>query len=348
MTQDNPQDSLSAALKPPAPKKRSFPFSPALTVSVLALVVSVGFGAYQYQSAQNLRADIARGISDGAQARVDLQALQSNAEKHQQALEARFALVEARQAEAQSQQESLTAMYDALTRNDAARVLAEIEQTLTFASQQLQLTGSVAAAQATLAGVDQRLAQLNRPDLIGLRQAIAKDADSLKAMPAFDLTGTTVKLDNLAGTIDKLPLAIDTLRDQPAPAPKTEGDRLARLAAELWHEMKQLIQIRRMDRPEAMLLSPEQAFFVRENVKLRLMDARTALLLRDETTYRADLKAVQGYLQQYFDRRAAQNVSASALVQQLASQSLALKLPDLGASLAAARNARNTAERAKP
>ena len=348
MTQDNPQDSLSAALKPPAPKKRSFPFSPALTVSVLALVVSVGFGAYQYQSAQNLRADIARGISDGAQARVDLQALQANAEKHQQALEARFALVEARQAEAQSQQESLTAMYDALTRNDAARVLAEIEQTLTFASQQLQLTGSVAAAQATLAGVDQRLAQLNRPDLIGLRQAIAKDADSLKAMPAFDLTGTTVKLDNLAGMIDKLPLAIDTLRDQPAPVPKTEGDRLARLAAELWHEMKQLIQIRRMDRPEAMLLSPEQAFFVRENVKLRLMDARTALLLRDETTYRADLKAVQGYLQQYFDRRAAQNVSASALVQQLTSQSLALKLPDLGASLAAARNARNTAERVKP
>ena len=206
----------------------------------------------------------------------------------------------------------------------------------------------IAAAQASLAGVDQRLAQLNRPDLIGLRQAIAKDADSLKAMPAFDLTGTTVKLDNLAGMIDKLPLAIDTLRDQPAPAPKTEGDRLTRVAAELWHEMKQLIQIRRMDRPEAMLLSPEQAFFVRENVKLRLMDARTALLLRDETTYRADLKAVLGYLQQYFDSRAAQNVSASALVQQLAAQSLALKLPDLGASLAAARNARNAAERVKP
>ena len=64
MTQDNPQDSLSAALKPPAAKKRSIPFSPALTVSVLALVVSVGFGGYQYQSAQTLRADIDYGFAE--------------------------------------------------------------------------------------------------------------------------------------------------------------------------------------------------------------------------------------------------------------------------------------------
>ncbi len=343
MMQDNSQDSLSAALKPAAPS-RSFRPQPALLVSALALLVAAGFGIYQFRTVQNLKTEISRNTRE----KLDLQALQQNATTRQQQLEARFALIEERQAEAHNQQAALGAMYDALTRSDTVRALAEIEQTLTFASQQLQLTGNVPAAQTTLIGIDQKLAQLNRPELISLRQALAKDTDALKALPAFDLSGTTLKLDNLAVAVDKLPLAIDSFKGTPVAAPKTEGDRLTRFATELWHELKQLIQIRRMDRPDAMLLSPEQAFFVRENIKLRLMDARTALLLRDEATYRADLKTVLGHLRQHFDVRAPQTASTAGLVEQLANQPLALKLPDLGSSLAAARNARSVAERAKP
>ncbi len=343
MMQDNPQDSLSAVLKP-ATSLRGFRPQPALLVSALALLVAAGFGIYQFRAVQEIKTEISRNN----QVKLDLQTLQQNATARQQQLEARFALVEERQAEAHNQQAALGAMYEALTRSDTVRALAEIEQTLTFASQQLQLTGNVPAAQATLAGIDQKLAQLNRPELISLRQALAKDTDTLKALPAFDLSGITLKLDNLAGSLDKLPLAIDSFRGTPAAAPKTEGDRLTRFAAELWHALKQLIQIRRMDRPDAMLLSPEQTFFLRENIKLRLMDARTALLLRDETTYRADLNAVLEHLRQHFDSRAPQTTSAISLVEQLANQPLALKLPDLGSSLAAARNARSVAERAKP
>lgn len=342
MMQDNSQDSLSAVLKPAASAR--FRPQPALLVSALALLVAAGFGAYQFRAVQNLKAEISRNDK----VKFDLQAMQQNAATRQQQLEARFTLIEERQTEAHNQQAALGAMYEALTRSDTVRILAEIEQTLTFASQQLQLTGNIPAAQATLASIDQKLAQLNRPELISLRQSLAKDTDALKALPAVDLSGIILKLDNLASSLDKLPLAIDNFRATPPAPPKTEGDWLTRVATELWHELKQLIQIRRMDRPDAMLLSPEQAFFVRENIKLRLMDARTALLLRDETTYRADLKAVLNHLKQHFEARAAQTVSAAKLVEQLASQPLALKLPDLGGSLAAARNARSVAERTKP
>ncbi|MDR3414106.1 MAG: uroporphyrinogen-III C-methyltransferase [Formivibrio sp.] len=344
MMQDNSQDSLSAALKPAAPERGSFRPQIALLISVLAVLVAVGFGIYQFRTLQNFKAEIGR--SD--KVKLDLQALQQDEANREQRLEARFALIEARQAEEQSQQAALSTMYDALTRNDTVRVLTEIEQTLTFASQQLQLTGNIPAAQAALTGIDQKLAQLNRPELIRLRQALAKDIDTLKALPTFDLSGITLKLDNLAGSLNKLPLAIDGFRGTPVAPPKTEGDQLTRFATELWHEMKQLIQIRRMDRPDAMLLSPEQAFFVRENIKLRLMDARTALLLRDEATYRADLKAVLSYLHQHFDTRAPQTASTTNLLEQLVNQPLALKLPDLGGSLAAARIVRSVAERAKP
>ena len=159
----------------------------------------------------------------------------------------------------------------------------------------------------------------------------------------------TVKLDSLATSLDKLPLTIDGLRDPVTPAPvKVGGDRLTRFGGEVWHAMTQLIQIRRMDKPDAMLLTPEQAFFLRENIKLRLTSARTALLLRDETTYRTDLRAVNEYLNRYFDKRATQTANSITQVQELLAQPLALKLPDLGSSLAAARNARTTAERVKP
>lgn len=348
MMPDNPQESLSATLKPATASRKLPALQPALVVSTLALLIAAGFGAYLYRTAETLKISINRDLAESRKTHQELQALQQSALAHQQQLEARFALIEAHQTEARSQQEALTGMYDALTRSDTVRTLAEIEQTLTFASQQLQLTGNIAAAQAMLANVDQKLAQLNRPELISVRQALAKDTDTLKSLPAFDLSGITLKLDNLAGSLDKLPLAIDGYRAPAVPAPKTEGDRLTRFGAEVWHEIKQLIQIRRMDRPDAQLLSPEQAFFVRENIKLRLMDARTALLLRDESTYRADLKAVQGYLQQHFDTRAPNTANAINLVQQFSAQALALKLPDLGGSLAAARNARRVAERVKP
>lgn len=347
---DNPQDSLSAALKPAPTPQRKLTISPSLAMSVAALLVASGFGAYQYHVAESLRQEVSQALSQSGKSQQDLQTLQGSAVQNQQQLDARLALIEARQADARSQQAALATMYDALTRSDSGRTLAEIEQTLTFASQQLQLTGNVAAALVTLTGIDLKLGQLNRPELLGVRQALTKDLDALKALPPSDLAGITVKLDSLATSLDKLPLAIDGFREPATPAPvsQAKSDRLARFGTEVWHAMKQLIQIRRMDKPDAMLLSPEQAFFLRENIKLRLMDARTALLLRDETTYRTDLRAVNDYLNQYFDKRAPQTANSIAQVQELIAAPLALKLPDLGGSLAAARNARATAERVKP
>jgi len=158
MMQDNSQDSLSAVLKP-AKAARGFHPQPALLMSALALLVAAGFGIYQFRTVQALKTE----ISQSDKLKLDLQGLQQNTVTRQQQLEARFALIEERQTEAHNQQAALSTMYEALTRSDTVRILAEIEQTLTFSSQQLQLTGNVPAAQTTLASVDQKLAQLNRP-----------------------------------------------------------------------------------------------------------------------------------------------------------------------------------------
>ncbi len=72
-----------------------------------------------------------------------------------------------------------------------------------------------------------------------------------------------------------------------------------------------LVRIENTEKQEMPLLSPTQTFFLRENLKLRLLSARMALLTRDEVSFRRDLKTAQEWIKRYFDIKS--NESAQAL-----------------------------------
>ncbi len=345
MTQDTSQDSLEAVLK--APQRRFAP-SPAILLSVAALLAAAGVYLYQQQAMEQLKLEVSQQLANHKNNGLELKQQQANTSQLQQQFVGKLALLEAKQAESFSQQQALSNMYDALTNNETQRSLAEIEQILGFASQQLQLGGNINGALIALNTIDQKLAQLNRPELISLRQSITRDIDTLKGMPYVDIIGISAKLDSLIAGISDLPLAIDGHRQDAALAkPSQTVTAVGRFTEDLWNQLKQLIQIRRMDKPEAMLLSPEQSFFLRENIKLRLLDARTTLLIKDEASYRSDLAAAQHYLEQYFDQSAPQTATSINTLKQLAAQELSIKIPELGASLAAVRSARTISERIK-
>jgi uroporphyrin-3 C-methyltransferase/uroporphyrinogen III methyltransferase/synthase len=108
--------------------------------------------------------------------------------------------------------------------------------------------------------------------------------------------------------------------------------------AETWQQFQQLIRVRQVNQPDALMLAPSQAYFVRENLKLRLLNARLALLARQEAIYRSDLLRVEETLQTYFDTHAQSTVAAQALLQQLQSSTTSIELPTLSDSLNAVRN----------
>ena len=110
------------------------------------------------------------------------------------------------------------------------------------------------------------------------------------------------------------------------------------LTAEAWQKFGQLVRVREVNEPDALLLAPTQSYFVRENLKLRLLNARLALLARQEVTYRADLLRVQEALQKYFDLRSKQTLAALALLKQVQNANTVIDVPTLAESLAAARN----------
>ncbi|MCW3480803.1 uroporphyrinogen-III C-methyltransferase [Neisseriaceae bacterium JH1-16] len=334
---------------PPIKPVRRSPLSAALLVALVALGVS----GWQYYETRRELADVklalAQRLAESGGAAKELRGLTEQALATSRATDGKLSVVEARVNESAGQYATLNNMYQELTKNRSDWLLSEVEHTLAVASQQLQLAGNVPATIAALEGVDARLAKFDRPQLISVKRAVAKDLETLKALPFLDIVGLTVKIDQLQLGVDNLPLVIDQHRLSPKqsvlPAPVAASEPMwERLIADVSRSLGELVHIRRMDKPEALLLSPEQAFFLRENLKLRLLDARLALIQRDGNTYNSDIAGAQSYVQRYFDRDAPATRKWLATLAELKGAPLNVALPDLNASLKAVRDAQGTGD----
>jgi uncharacterized protein HemX len=264
----------------------------------------------------------------------------------------RVAQLEVKLAEFQNQRVAIEEMTRDLARAPEDWLLAEIEQTLNIASRELTLAGNVRAAISALQTADQRLSRADKLQAAPLRRAITQDLERLKAIPAVDTQGIALKLDNLSALAATLPLAV------PASMKDLDGQRTVGAAdgksdlpwwRQIWrdftHEISDLIRIRELESSEAMLITPQQALFVRENLKLRLLSARTSLLARDQANFREDLKAARELVGKYFDPKAKVNQNAIASLKQLADNSVAIAAPDIVQSMNAVRAARAARER---
>ena len=197
---------------------------------------------------------------------------------------------------------------------------------------------------------DQRLARAEKLAAAPLRRAIAQDMERLKAVPVVDTVGLAVKIDALIAQTDTLPLPIaETLAASRmvARAKTLEETGMARVARDFWEEMKGLVRIRELETPDTALLAPAQSYFLRENLKLRLLAARMALLARDEATFREDLRATQAWVAKYFDPKAKATLAALTALKQIADSPIAIGVPDINTSLAAVRTARAAREKVR-
>jgi uroporphyrinogen III methyltransferase/synthase len=252
-------------------------------------------------------------------------------------------------ADAQTAQQALQQQYQNLAANRDDWTLAEVEQILSSASQQLQLTGNTQLALFALQSADTRLAASSSPQALVVRRAIAQDLDKLRAAPSTDLTGFAIKLDDAIAQVDTLPLlgevqsvqAAKTPASAPAaasaPAPGESRVRhwwrvFANAAGE---ELRALVQVRRLDNADAMLNSPQQGEFIRDNVKLRLLSARLGLLSRNQATLESDLKEADAALARYFDGASKQTQTVRALIKDVARGAQSVAVPNLNTSLQA-------------
>ncbi len=339
---------MSDTVSPPPPRKGLAALLDPLggrTTTVLALL-TLFLLSLQWLDARStltqIRLDLSRRLGEADALVKQNQSISQQTTEKLRELEPRLATLEVRVADSQNQQVELDALYQELSRSRDDWILAEVEQLVVIANQQLELTGNVQSALSALQAADLRLQKINKPLLVHLRQVLNQDIDRLRALPYVDTTGISIRLDGLASSVNALPLASDTRpqKDVSDTATGSQPPLMQRIAHDLALELGKAVQIRRMDTPELPLLSPDQAFFLRENLKLRLMSARLGALSRNETSYKADLMASSAWLNRYFDRTNKSVQNALDTLNQLAKTSVNAALPDANATLNAVRLAR--------
>jgi len=321
-----------------------------VTIALVGAIVVVCWQWYDTRSQIGaIREELGQRLRASDSAAGESLVLAKQAQDEVREAQVKLSVLENKIAESQSQQLALEALYQELSRSRDEWALAEIEQILTVASQQLQLAGNVQAALLGLQTAEGRLARSDRPQFIPLRRVLSRDIERLKAAPNLDIAGMALRLDNLIASVDTLPLQFDE-RAQSPPKPAGSADAngvWARVLTEVWDEMKQLVRIRNMDRPDAALLSPTQAYFLRENLQMRLLSARQALLARDPARFHTDLETARAWMTRYYDTRAKSTAAALASLKQLSASSINVELPTIADSLAAVRNFKVVREKAQ-
>ena len=334
-----------------------------LALAVIGMVCAASLLlAWQTQKrVQGLEQELVRRQQDTQVQSAEAQMLARQAQDGARETAAKLALLEARVAEVAVQRGQIEELIQSLSRSRDENLVVDIDSALRVAIQQSALTGSAEPLVATLKQSDERLARYNQPRLEGVRRAIARDLDRVKAMGVIDISALTIKLDEAVRMVDELPLLVQAEPRKEAPRPavvpasgpppsqrSASGadaalpawlqpwiERWDTLTERVWGEARGLVRVTRIEHPEAMLLAPEQAFFLRENLKLRLLNARLALLSRQFDVAQGDLQSAQAAIDRYFDRNSRRTQLAAELIKQVAAQTRQVGLPRPDNTLAA-------------
>ncbi len=328
-------------------KTRSPDFFSRISITQLILVVLVIVFVWQLlderRTIENMRQQLAVKIDEMEGASKSNRQLLAQSREQVGELTVKLAALESRYGELQTQRGLQDNSSGDISGSRDETALAEVEQMLLNAAQQLQLSANVRAALIFMQSADARLQRMNRPAYRGLGKIIARDMDKLRALPIVDVTGINHQLNNLMSVVDELPLAYqqraaNNLDTNAIPASdESTGQKLLR---EAWQELKQLVEIENTGRNEIPLLHPDQQFFLRENLKLRLLSARIALLSRDEVVFRQELNDIQLWIARYFDAKSPAVTDMLSGIKKLSASRIRVELPDLGSSLQAVRNYR--------
>ncbi len=282
----------------------------------------------------------------------------------------KLGVLDERVAESQLQRSQVEDLIQSLSRSRDENVLADVESGLRVAMQQAALTGSTDPIVTILKQSDERLARYNNPRLERVRRAVARDLDRVRTASAADVPSLTIRLDEAVRMVDDLPLVSTperaTVAGRAAASAAATASVTARNAAAArsasaastptsappawvvtlqrgWEsfsvpffgELRQAVRVTSIEHPEAALMTPDQAFFLRENVKLRLLNARLSILSRQFDLAQADLQQAQVALDRYFDHSSRRVVAMSDLLRQVGTQAKQVSFPRPDDTLAA-------------
>ena len=317
---------------------------PGLVAAWLVAAVGLTVSVLLWQKVSSMQESLARQSQDAGSQSVEARTLARQAEESARAMSGKVAALETKVADMTAYRAQLDTLVQSVARARDENLAVELEAAVRVAQDQAQLTGSVEPLLAALRTAERRLGRTTDPRLTPVARTVARDMERVKAASVPDAAGLLARIDQLLRQVDDLPLGNDVGRADAAPPRGNKATAATDSGWTRWwraflDETSKLLRVSRIERPEASMLSPEQAFFVRENLKLRLQGARLALLARQYEAARADLAAASSALATWFDPASRRTQAAATLLQQVQASTKAADLPRVDDTLVALGNA---------
>jgi uroporphyrin-3 C-methyltransferase len=304
--------------------------------AIVALVIAIAL----WQKLSGIQEQLARQSTDSLAQSLEARTLARQANEVVRDTAARLALAETRVSEMALQRSQLEDLIQTLSRSRDENLVSDIEAAVRLALQQAQVTGNVQPLLTALKSAEQRVERASQPRLAPLQRALQRDADRLRAIAGADMGEALQRIDELIRGVDNLPTISmagmrssgNVLQTEPLPsdAPWWQAALL-----QVWAEARSLLRVSRIEQPEAVLVSPEQAFFLHENLKLKLLNARLSILSRQAENARSELASVSASINRYFEPSSRRVQAAATLLQQVQAQVKTAESPRVDETLAA-------------
>jgi len=325
-------DTKKEATKTETHTQTRFSFLNLNTLLSIVIIIAVGFTAYigwqQITQQQSL---------------IDAQQ-QQLAQIHQQQTQAN------EQVQKQLQQNTLAQNQEFITLKKTIQVflkqnrhsrrdwlITEAEYLVKLANYRLILAHDVPTSISALRAADERLREVGNPRFIPLRQAIAFDIQQLKSVTRVDMVGLSLKLNAIQKQLEALPLKTPTpetiQQKNQHPTQLSQIDSWKQLPMAIWQDLLKLFRIQTHNEQIQPLLSPEHRFFLVQNLKLQLEQARLALINNQPIIYKDRIRQAQQWIKQYFNSQYPLTQSMNKSLTQLAQVKINVALPDISNSL---------------
>lgn len=297
----------------------------------VVLVVAVAGGVYLDRKIDGNRQAVAL-------ARQNTQALQADIRQQLSRLDESISRLASDQ---DALQRSLAEIARQQPKTNEEWALSEAEYLLVIASHRLLLERDVNTAISAMEAASSRLQSLSSPDLIPVREQLTADMNRLRAVNTVDTEGLAIYLADLVERAADLPVkkTETTLQesastidgDQPASGTDDAGWRdTLRL---VWEELKSLVVIRKSGEIRQALLMPDEEYFLMQNLRLELENARLAVLRHDSANLHASITLLLDWLERYYDTTDAAVANIMDTLSRMATLELRPEVPDISSSL---------------
>lgn len=239
--------------------------------------------------------------------------------------------------------EDLEVIRSRLTTSSDDWLFAEVEYLVRMANQRVLMEKDASSALQLLNAADRIVRDAEGLTAHTLRQALAKDIAALEAAPTTDTQGIYLQLSALVGQVGSLKRELPVFFEveveavEPQPESASISERLSAMLGNAGTRIAGLVDFRSRDAEIKPILPPEQAYYLRQNLVLKLQMAQMALLEGEAEVYKVSLVEAQRWLEGSFNDDAARQAMAASLME-LSALNIDGDLPDVSGSLEAARD----------